>query len=54
MPAKPFKHSGRDAWTGAGKGDKPRHTFDENYRENFDAIKWSPKTGQRRFRKTYK
>lgn len=29
---------------GAGKGDKPRHKLDDNYRANFDAIKFPPKT----------
>jgi hypothetical protein len=26
---------------GAGKGDKPRHRFDQSYRDNHDAIDWS-------------
>jgi len=29
--------------TGAGKGDKPRNCFSEQYRENYDSIKWDSK-----------
>jgi hypothetical protein len=27
--------------TGAGKGDKPRNCFSEQYRNNYDSIKWN-------------
>lgn len=58
MPtSKAFTESGRDAWGashGAGKGDKPRHRLDEQFRENYEAIKWSPRTGERKFRKIYR
>jgi len=26
---------------GAGKGDKPRHKFSQEWRDNYDAIDWS-------------
>jgi hypothetical protein len=29
--------------TGAGKGDKPRNCFSEQYRNNYDSIKWKSK-----------
>lgn len=52
-----FSQSGRDAWgqthgNAAGKGDAPRHKFNERFRNNFDEIKWGPKT-KGRFRKLY-
>lgn len=25
---------------GQGKGDKPRHKLDDNYRRNYDSINW--------------
>jgi hypothetical protein len=28
----------------AGKGDKPRKVDGKKYRDNYDAIKWKPKT----------
>jgi hypothetical protein len=58
MASKKFNHSGRDAWgqshgNAAGKGDAARHKFDQQFRENYDAIKWGPKF-KGRFRKTYR
>jgi hypothetical protein len=60
MPAKPFTHSGRDAWgtshgSAAGKGDKPRHKLDDKFRENFDNIDFGPRdpNAPRKFRKVY-
>lgn len=29
--------------SGAGKGDKPRNCFSQNYRDNYDAINWNKK-----------
>jgi hypothetical protein len=28
---------------GAGKGDKPRNCFSQQYRDNFDSIDWNKK-----------
>lgn len=57
MAGTKFSHSGRDAWgqthgNSAGKGDKARHKFNANFRRNFDAIKWGPKS-KGKFRKVY-
>jgi hypothetical protein len=32
--------------TGAGKGDKPRSCFSEQYRENYELIKWNNKKSE--------
>jgi hypothetical protein len=33
--------------TGAGKGDKPRNCFSQNYRDNYDSINWVNKNEQK-------
>jgi len=33
--------------TGAGKGDKPRNCFSEQYRNNYDSIIWCKKLKQK-------
>jgi hypothetical protein len=50
MPRNTSSPSGRELFgnahsrnksVGAGKGDKPRHVFDESWRSNYDGIDWS-------------
>jgi hypothetical protein len=34
--------------TGAGKGDKPRSCFSEQYRDNYDSIIWGHKKDEQK------
>ena len=40
------KSSNKD--TCAGKGDKPRNCFSQNYRDNYDAINWCNKKNEKK------
>jgi len=40
------KSSNKDV--GAGKGDKPRNCFSQNYRDNYDAINWCNKKNEKK------
>lgn len=46
-------HAGRSGLepNSFGKGDDPRNCTSKNFKENFDAIKWSPKSGTKGYTK---
>ena len=33
---------------GAGKGDKPRNCFSQNYRDNYDSINWNSRKNEKK------
>lgn len=35
----------------AGKGDKPRHCFSKNFKNNFDNINWTKKESPKKVKK---